>query len=261
MAGKGLLLLLGLGAAVALTMSKKSAASATTLTPGDGKFDSPGGPVMPASVEQALMNELANETSVANLQELVTSMGPWPLAVTALNARIAQLQANPNPPAPHPAPAPVPIPVPVVPSPVVPSPVAPVVPSSTTLAYPAWNTTQIGQSGNSIGGISPGLPALPGNYTGGPADLTKAIQSAINTWGTQIGFQDPAFQLAVDGEYGNDTQGAVALFQFYVNEIAPSNPGLFSSGVTLPLTVDGLAGPETQEALVSFGDMPGGEAY
>jgi hypothetical protein len=289
----GILILLALGAA-ALAMSKSSAAkvqgatAANGLPPGTGKYDSPGGPVMPLSIEKTVDAELASDTSTANLTELSDSLTPmWPKAVALLQARIAALQALATPPPATPAPAPVPIiptPAPVVvapaptpaptPAPVVvvsppqntyvppvtPQPVAPApaptpvtpapapAPTPAASPYPQWSTTAVSQTGNSIAGFAQQLPTIPGNYAQQSAE-TQGVQAALNAWGAQVGFQDLNFPLTVDGIYGSNTQGLAGLFQLYINEVQPNGPAL---------TVDGLAGPATQAPLANFGDIQSG---
>jgi hypothetical protein len=273
-----ILLGLGLLGGIAFAASSASASPAApavpTLTIGTGLYDKN----LPLALEQTVTQMIATDTNPANFQELANALQQdgYPIAAQALLTRMAQLPPSttpptpappvpmppvvvpiqptpiPQPPTPPPPPAVVPPPVqppapppppitPPAPAPVVP-PVPPTPPTpSPPVTYPMWATTAVGGSGLTAANVQ-NLPAIPASYTP-QSDETSSIQDALNGWATTTGVSDPVFPLTVDGLYGANTQGAAALFQLYAND-----PNVFNAG----LTVDGLAGPDTQHYLLDF---------
>lgn len=111
-----------------------------------------------------------------------------------------------------------------------------------TMADPAINAQTGGPSTVS-------LPAIPGNYAAQSAETT-AIQQALNAWAASAVYPNAqgVDQIATDGLYGPDTQTLAAAFQIWQNATAPGSN----------LTIDGLAGPATQNFLLDFGPMAAG---
>jgi hypothetical protein len=160
----------------------------------------------------------------------------------------AQLPAN-TPTAPAPAPAPAPVAT------------QPTTPASTTSSTSSsggvsasqavtgaapWDPTTM--SDPAVSGVT--LPAIPGSYSAQSAETT-AIQQALNAWAAATLYPNPQAvdAIATDGIYGPDTQTLAAAFQTWQNATAPGSN----------LTIDGLAGPATQNFLLDFGPMtPGG---
>jgi hypothetical protein len=114
-------------------------------------------------------------------------------------------------------------------------------PPATTLAnghkVPAWSQLLTIPDVSNV--------AIPANYTAAAASPeTTAVQTALNSWATTVGY--PGTPLVVDGQYGPLTQQAAAVFQLWEN----------AAGNGASLTIDGLAGPETQNWLLDFGTIP-----
>jgi hypothetical protein len=99
------------------------------------------------------------------------------------------------------------------------------------------------------------LPAIPGTYAE-QSQETQDVQTALNNWAASVGFQAVdanganVVPLSVDGLYGPDTQLVASGFQTYSN--ATANSGL---------AVDGLAGPLTQTPLLDWGTISPGGPY
>lgn len=111
-----------------------------------------------------------------------------------------------------------------------------------TMADPAINSQTGGPS-------TVALPAIPASYAA-QSDETTAIQNALNSWAAAALYPNPqgVDQIATDGLYGPDTQTLAAAFQIWQNATAPGSN----------LTIDGLAGPATQNFLLDFGQMAAG---
>lgn len=90
--------------------------------------------------------------------------------------------------------------------------------------------------------------AIPASYATPGSPETSAVQTAINAWASQVGYPGKGeIPLTVDGTYGANTQQAVASFQMWVNSTGQGS-----------LSIDGLAGPQTQAILGEFGSMASG---
>jgi hypothetical protein len=225
------------------------------VQPGTGKYDSPGGPVMPLQLEQTVDRELASDTNPNSLIEFAQSLTPmWPIAVQALAEQAAVLNVQPSPSPPPPPPPPIPPPVvPPAPTPIAP-PVAPPVyvpPPPDPGAPPPVDPGAQGGGASldpSWGSFAISLPdvsgvTIPSSYKA-QSDETQGIQQALNAWASAVGYAGSEIPLTADGKYGPKTRQAVASFQMYMN--AAQGAGL---------KIDGLAGPSTQGYLGQYGQF------
>src|SRR5271168_1933629 len=88
---------------------------------------------------------------------------------------------------------------------------------------------------------------IPGSYMTPGSPETIAVQNALNTWAPEVGYTGAEIPLTVDGTYGRNTQQAAASFQAWVNATGQGS-----------LTIDGLAGSQTQAHLADFAPMSAG---
>ncbi len=242
-----LLALVGAGVGALLLTSKKGSAAQSGVS----------GVQYPGAA--SALNAAAASASSAPVRAAPPPPIPIPTSTTPAPPAPPVVSAAPAPPAPPPL-VPTPVAIPPAPDPTMTVTTAPDGGVTTTLApieidapapaaaapaaapaastVPPWGSTTL----PNVSGI-----AIPGSYMTPGSPETTAVQNALNTWATEVGYGGAEIPLVVDGTYGPNTQQAAASFQAWVNATGQGS-----------LTIDGLAGPQTQAHLADFAPMSAG---